>query len=410
MAPRYDEESSILELGTMGIDPSQHQATESNNPGSFTRHPEVTRLITAVRQCDRETQRITSESLLNSSDSFRPAVPGMLTMIASGDENLRQCAADLLSRRAHWIAAPDANEFLVPALVKNLPSLGGNPFGDLLVEATLSTAPELSDDRVAEIAGAADTQLRNEEGEPLTEQTAIGLLAERLPLLLSPTVGDATRMILEEFRQELFLKQGVLAESNAQSRWMHRVSMTSLFGQRVVIGGRSRDGNRLMEGRQLADECRRYMETFSQVVERVGLPDWAGAYHLFFTSALVLPGLRMSTREVLEKTKEMLESEMPKASALLSCILEGQSLAPDIERVVEEFDPSDVEQTLVFAVSLMDTILRLERGSRGLELPGARSLDAKLESAILKMTDPLLGYFAAELRRIMRKRLPDMTF
>lgn len=393
----------------MDAKPSSQQRMRSSDDVIVGRHPDIARLITAAQQDDWDAQRAASESLLKSPTNFQPAVPGMLTMIASGDERLRRSAADLLNRRAHWISPPNANEFLLPALVKNLPAMTGEPVGDLLVETALSIAPELSDDKVAEIAGVADKQLRNEDGEPLTDQTSMGLLAERLPLLLSPTVGEATRMILEEYRQRFFLKQGAVSDSDAQSKWVLRISMTSLFGQRLIIAGRSRDGNRLVEGRQLADECRRYIETFYEVSGRAGLPDSAGAYHLLFTSALVLPRIDLRTREILEGTKELLEPDLPKASELMSYLLKGRSLLPDVERVVDEFDPSDVEQTLFFTSALMDAIRELERGVQSLELPGAQILDAKLGSVLMKMTDPLLGYFAAELRRVMRKQIPELS-
>ena len=391
---------------SMQIESNMRGGPLVGNDTTEKRSVEVELLVDALSKGDTATVNTISDSLTAHPHSFQSAVPGMLNMVASGNEALRKCAADMLSMRAHWITGPDLNEFLVPALAHNVPAIKDKWTGDLLVTAALSAAPELNEETAATLAGVAHEQLRDEQGSFLSQQSSLGLLSDRMPFLFSPVVCEATQVVLEDFRQSLFLYEGKTPPYDLHSHRILRVALTSLFGQRQVIGGSTRDGDPISEGSTLRAECRRYLETFCNLAERGNTPEWAGAYHMLFTSALVLPALDRRSRAALTTTKEILSTNLPIASDLLSHIVGERRENFNLEKILDDFDPGDVEQTLFFTSVLMDTILDLEHGTQDMSSRRAENLDGQITGVLMKVTDPLVAYFASELRRVVRKQAP----
>ena len=390
----------------MRIESNKRGESLVGNDTTEKRSVEVKLLVEALSRGDTAASNAIADSLTTQPQTFQTAVPGILGMVASGDETLRRCAADMLSMRAHWITGSDLNEFLVPAVVRNVPSIEDKWTGDLLVTAALSAAPELNEETATTLASVAHDQLRDAQGSFLSQQSSLGLLSDRMPFLFFPVVCEATRVVLEDFRQSLFLHDGKPPPYDLHSHRILRVALTSLFGQRQVIGGSTRDGDPISEGIALRAECRRYLETFCNLAERGNTPEWAGAYHMLFTSALVLPALDRRSRAALTITQEILSTDLPIASDLLSHIVGEHRENFNLEKILDDFDPGDVEQTLFFTSVLMNTILDLEHGTQDMSLKRAENLDGQITGVLMKVTDPLVAYFASELRRVVRKQAP----
>jgi hypothetical protein len=144
------------------------------------------------------------------------------------------------------------------------------------------------------------------------------------------------------------------------------------------------------------------------LVEQEKYPQWAAEYQMLFTSAVVDPVSDPASREALKAIGCVLASPLPNISGIINRLLNRESFTKKLQETLEDFDPEDVEQTIFFITALMDTIVRLERGTSDVGEARALLLYEDLRSVASRVTDPLVAYFASELRRVLRRTWPEL--
>jgi hypothetical protein len=379
------------------------------NPNSNPDNSDALRLMSlfeqGIREQDIATLLDSRNQLIASPTIFQGVVPRLLNWVAKEDLTLAAQASDLLLKRGHWITPGTFEDLVVPCVKGRLLLNDDIYLGDSLAKGLVLNGPQLENQAAQQVAQLAERQFRSEEGQPLSLNASLSLLGESLPRRFNRLTLHSVKEVISEYRLLMEGADDSAGLSTAERGWLFRAAITGLFGMRGEFSKKALKQSEDKEfAGQVLDEAREFVQTMAESMVDENIPESPAFYQLALTTQLLDPENHLPTRDAIKDIIHVLEEPLPFMANLIRRLSSRESFLTELPQAIEEFDSAEAEQTLYFLVCLLDATKRIEESGSVLSDTSYRALEADLSRVQDKIEDPLVAYFAMELKRVINKR------
>ena len=359
----------------------------------------------SIRSSDSSQLLDSKSRIIANPTLFQGVVPKLLNWVAREELVLAAQASDLLLKRAHWISPETFDELVIPCVKGRLLLKDDIYLGDSLAKGLIVNSPQLELVAARQVSQLAERQFCDEAGQPLSLYASLSLLGDALPAHLNGFTLHSMKEVIAEYRSSLAGIDDSAELSTEERGWLFRASVTGLFGLRGMFSASAQ--NRSVDKQfvdQVLDEAREFVQTMAENMLKNDIPESPAFYQLALTTQLLDPENHIPSREAFEDIIHVLEESLPFMANLIRRLSSRENFIEELPEAIEAFNSAEAEQTLYFMVCLLDATIRIEDRASILSDDSYRVLDRDLAKVQGKIEDPLVAYFATELRRVIKTR------